>query len=135
MVGKRAGHEDDVRALDIELGGDDDLPGIALELTVDDVDDIALSPGIPLEDRRARLRELRDDLKGRQSSDMMGDSEDMLAYVEGRIADLDTPADSDGMLESIAMDADSRSDDDDPADHIDDEEDDDTASDDDDRKP
>ena len=39
MVGR---HTEEVRAVDMEVGGDDDMPGIALELTTDDIDDSRL---------------------------------------------------------------------------------------------
>ena len=33
-------HAEDVRPIDFEIGGDDDMPGISQELTTDDIDDV-----------------------------------------------------------------------------------------------
>ena len=60
MPGNR--HTEEVRAVDMEVGGDDDMPGIAQELTTDDIDDIAFDPNLTVGERRERLMELRDEL-------------------------------------------------------------------------
>lgn len=112
---------DDIRAVDVEIG-DNEMPGLALELTADDVDDIALDPGVPVRERREKLMQLRDELAARRSSDLMGDMDELLDHIADRIASLRNPLENDGELASVALDTDDRSDDDDPADHVDDEE-------------
>lgn len=112
---------DEVRAVDVALGDDGDMPGIALELTTDDIDDIALDPNLTVGERTERLLELRDELAMRRSGDMMGDMQELWSRVEDRLASLGNPIEGDAELSATGMDTDDRSDDDDPADHIDDE--------------
>jgi hypothetical protein len=112
---------DEVRALDIEVG-ENDMPGIAIDLTTDDIDDIAFDPGVSADERRSRLMRLRDELSVRQSADFMGDMGELLDHVRDRLGSLmGNPIEGDAELAATAMDADARSDDDDPADHVDDE--------------
>lgn len=111
---------EDVRPVDMEIGGDDDMPGISQELTSDDIDDIAFDTTISVADRREQLMGLLAEIRTRRASDYMGDMSQILGHLEDRIASLSNPQESETILESTGMDADARSDDDDPADHIDD---------------
>lgn len=113
-------NREDVRPFDIEIGGDDDIPGISQELTTDDIDDIAFDTSLSVADRRGQLMGLLGEMRTRQASDYMGDMANISSHLEDRIASLGNARENDGITESIGMDADSRSDDDDPADHIDD---------------
>ncbi len=116
------GHRsDEVRAVDVQLGEDDDMPGIALELTSDDIDDIAFDPNLSVGERTERLLELRDELAMRRTGDYMGDMQGLSSHVEDRLAALGNPIEGDAEIGATGMDADDRSDDDDPADHVDDE--------------
>jgi hypothetical protein len=113
---------EEVRALNITAGDDDDQPGIALELTADDLDDIAFSPGQPVEERVARLEALLDELAVRAAGDLEGDMSALMSEVRDRIAALRSDAvEGDAALSATGMDTDFRMDDDDPADLIDDE--------------
>ncbi len=112
---------DTVRPLDVELGGDDDMPGISQELTTDDIDDIAFDTAMSIDHRREELSRLLHETRARQAADFMGDMDEISAHLLDRIASLGNPVESQAVLESTGMDSDSRSDDDDPADHIDDE--------------
>ena len=114
-------HADEVRPVDMEIGGDDDTPGISQELTTDDIDDIAFDTSLSVADRREELMGLLAEIRSRRASDYMGDMSSIIGHMEDRIASLSNPQESDTILESTGMDADSRSDDDDPADHIDEE--------------
>jgi hypothetical protein len=116
-------HNEEVRAVDIEVGGDDDLPGIALELTTDDIDDIVFDPNLSLGERRERLMELRDELRLRQTGDMSGDMRELSQHLSGRLASLGNPQESESVYESTGMYPGDRSDDDDPADQVEDDED------------
>jgi hypothetical protein len=110
-------HSHEIRSLDTEVGDDGDMPGIAQELTADDIDDIAYSPELPVEERLQRLLSLRDELRTRASGDMMGDMNEMLNLVKDRITVLRSNAiEGDAALESTGMDSSYRRDDDDPAD-------------------
>lgn len=118
------GHRsDEVRAVDVQLGEDDDMPGIALELTTDDIDDIAFDPNLTVGERTERLMELRDELAARRTGDYMGDMQGLSGHVDDRLAALGNPIEGDAEIGATGMDTDDRSDDDDPADHIDDDDD------------
>ncbi|MBI1360284.1 MAG: hypothetical protein GC155_08380 [Alphaproteobacteria bacterium] len=110
---------DDIRAVDVEIG-DNDLPGLALELTTDDIDDIAMDAAVPLAERRWKLIQLRDELAARRSGDFMNDMEELSDHIADRLAALGNPLETGAELGSTGMNADDRSDDDDPADHLDD---------------
>jgi hypothetical protein len=112
---------EDVRPVDMEVGGDDDTPGIAQELTTDDIDDVAFDTTISVADRREELMGLLAEIRTRRASDYTGDMTEILGHLEDRIATLSNPQEGETILESTGMDADGRSDDDDPADHVDDE--------------
>lgn len=113
-----------VRPVDMQLGDDGDMPGIAQELTTDDIDDIAFDTALSAEDRRSQLTMLLQEMNERSTADRFAgsDMEQIAAHLQDRIASLSNPQESQTVLESTGMDPDSRSDDDDPADHIDDEE-------------
>jgi len=111
---------DDVRPVDFEIGGDDDMPGISQELTTDDIDDVAFDTTISVADRRAQLMGLLAEIRTRRASDNLGDMSQILGHLEDRIASFSNTQENETTLESTGMDPDSRSDDDDPADHIDD---------------
>jgi hypothetical protein len=121
MTGNR--HTEEVRAVDMEVGGDDDLPGIAQELTTADIDDIAFDPNLSVGERRERLMELRDELSARRFGERFGESDmgDLASHLRDRLASLGNPQESETVLESTGMYPEDRSDDDDPADHLDDE--------------
>ncbi|MEQ1782630.1 MAG: hypothetical protein ABMA14_14805 [Hyphomonadaceae bacterium] len=112
---------DDVRPVDMEIGGDDDTPGISQELTVDDIDDIAFDTTLSVEDRRGELMNVLAEIRARRTGDLMGDMADIASHLDDRIAALSNPQETETLIESTGMDPDSRSDDDDPADHVDDE--------------
>jgi hypothetical protein len=115
-------HEgEEVRPADIEVGDDGDAPGIAQELTTDDIDDIAFDAYLSVGERRRQLMGLLEEVRSRRSADFMGDMEEISSHLRDRIASLSNPQESQTVLESTGMDPDGRSDDDDPADHIDDE--------------
>src|SRR5262245_50002194 len=87
-------HTEEVRAVDMEIGGDDDTPGISQELTVDDIDDIAFDANLAVSERRARLLELRDELNMRRHGDYMGDMKEVADHLADRLAALNNPQES-----------------------------------------
>jgi len=116
----RLHRSEDVRPVDMEVGGDDDTPGISQELTTDDIDDIAFDNYLSVKERRRQLMSLLEEVRARRSSDFMSDMEEISSHLRDRIASLGNPMESQTTMESTGMDSDGRSDDDDPADHIDD---------------
>jgi len=117
-------HNEEVRAVDMEVGGDDDTPGIAQELTTDDIDDIAFDPNLTVGERSERLLELKDEIVLRRFGDRFHESDmgGLIALIRDRLAALGNPQESETILGSTGMYPGDRSDDDDPADHVDDEE-------------
>jgi len=113
-------HSEDVWPLDVETGGDDDVPGISQELTTDGIDDVTFDTTISVADRREQLISMLVEIRTRRARCFMGELSEILGYLEDRIAFLSNPHESETILESTGMDPDSRSDDDDPAEHIDD---------------
>ena len=113
---------DEVRPVDMEIGGDDDTPGISQELTTDDVDDIAFDAQISVSERQQQLSGLLEEVRSRRAGDYMGDMDEIASHINDRLAALGNPIEGETILESTGMYPDDRSDDDDPADHIDDEE-------------
>lgn len=109
---------DEVRALDMEMGGDDDMPGIPEELSVDDIDDVAFDSNVSVDERREDLMNMLAEIRARRTSDLMGDMAGIASHLEYRIASLENPLESETLIESTGMETDSRSDDDD---HVDDE--------------
>jgi hypothetical protein len=118
---------EDVRAVDIQVGEDGDAPGIAQELTTDDIDDVAMDPNLSVGERRERLQEMKDELDMRRIGDDTEntfhdqDMGSLFTYLNDRIASLGNASVGDYELAATGMDTDDRSDDDDPADHVDDE--------------
>lgn len=114
-------HSQEVRAVDMEMGEVDDEGGLGLELTSDDIDDIAYLPDTPIETRIARLQSLQSELVSRASIDLMGDMSELLAIVEERLAHLADTAEGAAELDLVGMDLSSRHDDDDPQEETDEE--------------
>jgi hypothetical protein len=110
---------DQVRALDIQLGDDGDIPGFAIDLTPDDIDDIAFDTNLAADDRVARLEGIASELEQRRAGDYMGDMESLLDHVRDRMASLRARAEGEATLGSVGMDASDRREDDDVADRFD----------------
>ncbi|MEQ1610006.1 MAG: hypothetical protein ABL956_13700 [Hyphomonadaceae bacterium] len=118
----RLNQGEDVRPVDMEIGGDDDTPGISQELTTDDVDDVAFDAYLSVGKRQRQLMGLLEEMRTRRSGDYMGDVEEIASHIRDRLASLGSPQEGQTRLESTGTYPDDRSDDDDPADHIADEE-------------
>lgn len=114
-------HNEDVRPVDVEVGGDHDMPGLSQELTTDDIDDVVFDTTISLTGRHEQLMGMLAEIRTRRASDYVGDMSEILGRLEDRIASLSNPRASETILESTGIDDDSRNDGDDAADHIDDE--------------
>ena len=110
---------EDVRPIDVEVGDDGDLPGIAQELTSDDIDDIAFDGYLSVNERRRQLMGLLEEVRYRRSADFMGDMEEISSHLRDRIAALGNPQESQTLAGSTGMDGEGRGDGDDPADHLD----------------
>lgn len=118
-MGNTHGHSREIRSLDTMVGDDGDTPGIAQELTADDIDDVAYSPELSVGERIERLMELRDEMLMRRAGDLNGDMDETLAQIRDRIRILKSETyEGDAALESAGMDTSDRMDDDDPSEFI-----------------
>ena len=88
--------------VDQMVGGDGDTPGLSQPITVDEIQDVLMSDE-PVEQRRNRLMEMRDDLVARSSGDQGREFEPLLDEVNGAIATLDGPADTFGTREAVGL--------------------------------
>ncbi len=111
----RLNQGEDVRPVDMEIGGHDDTPGISQELTTDDVDDVAFDAHLSVGKRQRQLMGLLEEMRTRRSGDYMGDMEEIASHIRDRLASLGSPQESQSVLESTGMYPDDRSDDDDRA--------------------
>lgn len=84
-------HAEHVPPIDVEIGGDDDMPGISRELTTDDIDDVAFDTTMGVADRREQLMGLLAEIRTRRASDHMRDMSGILGHLGGRIASLSNP--------------------------------------------
>ena len=103
----RSDNELGVVPVDQMVGGDGDTPGLTQPVTIDDVQD-ALYSEQPLERRRMRLMEMRDDLAARQAGDMGGEFDALIAEVERALETLDQPGDVIGTRDAIGLARDER---------------------------
>src|SRR5262245_31056505 len=89
-------HIEEVRAVDMEVGGDDDMPGIAQELTTDDIDDVAFDPNLTVGERSERLQEFLDEIAMRRFGDRFHESDmgPVVAHIRDRLAALGNPQES-----------------------------------------
>ena len=93
--------------VDQMVGGDGDTPGLSQPVTSDEIQDILVSEH-PIEERRMRLMELRNDLIARDSGDLGNEFEALIAEIDGAIATLDGPGDIVGTRDALGLDADER---------------------------
>ena len=106
---KRIDENEIANPVDMSAGGDADMPGIAQPVTSDDIQAILASP-FPLEERRQRLIQIRNDLQSRSHADGSNDMALLLEEVEGAIDTLDINNGVDTTRSDIGMDPQERSD-------------------------
>ena len=103
----RSDSELGVVPVDQMVGGDGDTPGLTQPITIDDIQD-ALFSEQPLERRRMRLLEMRDDLRARQAGDTGGEFDALVSEVERALATLDQPGDVVGTRDALGLASDER---------------------------
>lgn len=89
-----------VDPIDVEIGGDADVPGIAQTVTLHDIHALAYGAA-PLEERRQKLGVMREEMRARLAADGGGDIAALLDEVERAMATLDQPATIDGTRASV----------------------------------
>lgn len=87
----RLHHGENVRPIDIDVGDDGDTPGIAQELTIDDIDDVAFDAYLSMKERRRQLMGLLEEVRARRSGDFTGDIEEISSHISDRIGSLGDP--------------------------------------------
>ena len=93
---------------DTGAGDDGDLPGRALPMSVDDVDEIMESPDLSTEQRRGVLGAALADLDERQSMDRIDSHDAIRARIADALAQLDGVGDGDGGPEAYGFDPETR---------------------------
>jgi hypothetical protein len=91
-------------AEEYDVGDDSDLPGYDQPITQDDVDAVMSSSRGSVDERRALLLRMLDDLQARQGMDESAEYGSLIAQVHGALATLRLPADGLGAPGAYAHD-------------------------------
>jgi hypothetical protein len=98
-----------VTASDTSVGGDADEPGIAQDITLDDIQAVMAAPA-SLEQRKARLNDMRSRLQARLSADRGNEFGPLLRGIDDALASLDSAGGEVGTRAAYGMDEMDRSD-------------------------
>jgi hypothetical protein len=98
-----------VTASDTSVGGDADEGGIAQNITLDDIRAVAGSPA-PIEQRKARLKDMKSRLHARLSADRGNEFGPLLRGIDDALASLDSAGGEAGTRAAYGMDEQDRSD-------------------------
>jgi hypothetical protein len=91
-------------AEEFDVGDDSDLPGYDQPIAQDDIDAVLNSAAGTVEERRAQLLVMLDDLRGRQEMDESGEYRGLVEQLEAALAELDVPGDGVGTPDAYAFD-------------------------------
>jgi hypothetical protein len=91
-------------AEEFDVGDDSDLPGFAQPYTQDDIDALVNSPGASVDERRALLTRMLDDLRSREEMDRADEYDGLIGQLQAALATLDLPADGLGGPGAFAFD-------------------------------
>ena len=100
-------HELGVVPVDQMVGGDGDMPGLSQPVTIDEINDVLMSEH-PLEERRMRLRGMRDDLVARSAGDRGGEFDALILEIDRALDTLDGTGDVVGTRDALGLAADER---------------------------
>ena len=95
-------------AEDYEVGDDSDLPGDDQPITQDDIDEILNSPNATVEERRAMLLELLNDIGARRGMDAVNEYDSLAGEIDAALATLDTTGDGIGTPGAYGFDPEDR---------------------------
>ena len=95
-------------AENFDVGDDSDLPGNDQPITQDDIDEILNSPSSSVDERRAMLMDLLDDINARRGMDPANDYTSMAEEISAALAALDDPGDGIGTPGAFGFDPDDR---------------------------
>ncbi|MGJ8559311.1 MAG: hypothetical protein ACSHX3_03665 [Litorimonas sp.] len=98
-------------AVDTQISGDAAMPGLANPVTADEITDIYSNPQRSVVERQQALQQLRQEMVGRASADLRGDTKALIAKIDEGLSYLgesgDGFADPDVLrLRDTAVDAD-----------------------------
>ena len=93
---------------DFEVGDDSDLPGFSQPVTADDIDAVLNSARGSVDDRRATLASMLNDLQARQGMDESDEYDYLIERLDDALAALDSAGDGFGAPEGYAHDAELR---------------------------
>jgi hypothetical protein len=80
-------------AEEYDVGDDSDLPGYDQPIAQDDIDAVLNSSRGSIEERRALLSRMLDDLRAREGMDESAEYDSLIAQIRAALATLDRPAD------------------------------------------
>lgn len=92
----------DILALDAQLGDQGDIPGYALPVTMDDIQDVIHAASDPVNVRVEKLQKLRQEFVSRASADLQTDYADYIAEIDRGLDELQGGAD--GFIVPEALD-------------------------------
>lgn len=95
-------------AEEFDVGDDSDLPGLSQPIGQDDIDAIVGSSEQSVEDRRAALDSMLDDLRARRGMDRSGETAGLIAQIQAALDTLTQPGDGYGTPEAVGLDEDAR---------------------------
>ena len=77
--------------VDTAINGDAYMPGLSNPVTSAEIQDIALNPQNPVQERLDALGELRREMVARDSADTLPDTKSLIAEIDSHIAMLNEP--------------------------------------------
>ncbi|SEQ36156.1 hypothetical protein SAMN05216548_10489 [Faunimonas pinastri] len=93
---------------DFDVGDDSDLPGYDQPISADDIDAVLSGPEGSVEERRAVLTGMLDQLRTRGGMDESDEFGSLVSRVEDALATLESPAEDFGTPGGYGMDPDDR---------------------------
>ena len=103
-------HDRTVLALDADIGGDGDNPGISQTLTLAEIDDVLSNTAMTIEEKRARLEQFAGQMGDREAIDRGSEFEPLELQIRDALSMLADGGHAYGSAESVGMDPDYRSD-------------------------
>jgi hypothetical protein len=91
-------------AEEFDVGDDSDLPGYGQPITQDDIDAVLSAASESVEERRALLLRMLDDMSTRQGMDQSHEYDGLVRQIQDALATLALPGDGLGTPDAYALD-------------------------------
>jgi hypothetical protein len=91
-------------AEEFDVGGDSDLPGYGQPIAQDDIDAVLSAASESVEERRALLLRMLDDISARQGMDQSHEYDGLARQIQDALATLSLPGDGLGTPDAYAFD-------------------------------